>query len=107
MRGDPARTAPGGSIVQFQGVTYTHFEKSAPTLMDINLEIQRGSFTLLVGPSGSGKSTFCQLLNGVIPHLLEGELTGEVIVDGHPVADTPVKDLSQSAGLLFQDPEWM
>ena len=35
MRGEPARTTPGGSIVQFQGVTYTHFEKSSPTLIDI------------------------------------------------------------------------
>ena len=103
----PARSAPGGPIVQFRQVTYTHYEKSTPTLVDINLEIQRGSFTLLVGPSGSGKSTLCQVLNGIIPHLLEGELAGEVIIDEHSVAETPVKDLAQSAGLLFQDPEWM
>ena len=103
----PTRKLPGGPIVEFRQVTYTHFEKTLPTLVDVNLEIQRGSFTLLVGPSGSGKSTLCQLLDGIIPHLLEGELEGEVIIDGHPLANTPVKDLAQSAGLLFQDPEWM
>jgi energy-coupling factor transport system ATP-binding protein len=84
-------------IVEFRQVTYTHFEKTAPTLVDVNLAIQRGSFTILVGPSGSGKSTL----------LLDGELAGEVIIDGRSLAATPVKELAQSTGLLFQDPEWM
>jgi energy-coupling factor transport system ATP-binding protein len=75
--------------------------------MDMNLTIQRGSFTLLVGPSGSGKSTLCMLLNGIIPQILGGKLTGTITVDGHDVAKTPVQELAQSAGMLFQDPEWM
>ena len=103
----PARSHPGGPIVEFRQVTYTHFEKTVPTLLDVNLTIRRGTCTLLVGPSGSGKSTLCMLMNGIIPHLLEGDLQGEVVVDGHPVGATQVKDLAQSTGLLFQDPEWM
>lgn len=75
--------------------------------MDMNLTIQRGSFTLLVGPSGSGKSTLCMLLNGIIPQILGGKLTGTITVDGHDVSKTPVQELAQSAGMLFQDPEWM
>ena len=75
--------------------------------MDMNLTIQRGSFTLLVGPSGSGKSTLCMLLNGIIPQILGGKLTGTITVDGHDTAKTPVQQLAQSAGMLFQDPEWM
>lgn len=94
-------------LITFEGVTFRHDNRTAPTLGDINLSIRRGSFTLLVGPSGSGKSTLCMLLNGIIPHLLGGELSGRVVVDGHDVAGTPVKDLAHSVGLLFQDPEWM
>ena len=75
--------------------------------MDVSLSIRRGSFTLLVGPSGSGKSTLCQLFNGIIPHLLGGQLSGSVHVDGRDVAQTPVKELAHSVGLLFQDPELM
>jgi len=94
-------------LAAFEHVTFTHFDRAAPTLVDVNLSIRRGSFTLLVGPSGSGKSTLCMLLNGIIPHLLGGELSGKVVVDGHDVAGTQVKDLARSVGLLFQDPEWM
>lgn len=94
-------------LVRFEQVTYKHYGKTTPALMDMNLTIQRGSFTLLVGPSGSGKSTLCMLLNGIIPQILGGKLTGTITVDGHDIAKTPVQELAQSAGMLFQDPEWM
>ena len=94
-------------LVQFDQVTYTHYGKTTPALSDINLAVRRGSFTLLVGPSGSGKSTLCMLLNGIIPQILGGKLTGTVIVDGQDVAQTPVQELAKSTGMLFQDPEWM
>ncbi len=98
---------PNDALVTFERVTFTHFDRTAPALVDINLSIRRGSFTLLVGPSGSGKSSLCMLLNGIIPHLLGGELSGKVTVNGQDVAETPVRDLAHSVGLLFQDPGWM
>ena len=101
---DPTLEEP---IVEFQRVTYTHYAKSAPALSNVNLTIQRGSFTLLVGPSGSGKSTLCQMLNGIIPHVLGGVMTGKIIVNGQDVSQTQVQNLASSVGLLFQDPEWM
>ena len=94
-------------LVQFDQVTYTHYDKTTPALSDINLMVQRGSLTLLVGPSGSGKSTLCMLLNGIIPQILGGRLTGTVMVDGQDVSRTPVQELAKSTGMLFQDPEWM
>jgi energy-coupling factor transporter ATP-binding protein EcfA2 len=101
---DPTFEEP---IVEFQRVTYTHYAKKAPALSDVNLTIKRGSFTLLVGPSGSGKSTLCQMLNGIIPHVLGGTMIGKIIVNGKDVSQTQVQNLASSVGLLFQDPEWM
>jgi energy-coupling factor transport system ATP-binding protein len=94
-------------LVKFDQVTYQHYGKPTPALSDVNLTVQRGSFTLLVGPSGSGKSTLCMLLNGIIPQILGGKLTGTVTVDENDVSNTPVQELSKSTGMLFQDPEWM
>jgi energy-coupling factor transport system ATP-binding protein len=95
------------SLVQFDQVTYIHYDRTTPALSDINLTVRRGSFTLLVGPSGSGKSTLCMLLNGIIPQILGGKLTGTVTVDGQDVSKVPVQELAKSTGMLFQDPEWM
>lgn len=103
------KTSPPAAetIIRLSGVTYRHYGKTEPALTNLNLNIRRGSFTLLVGPSGSGKSTLCMLLNGIIPHILGGKLEGEIIVDGQDVAESKVQNLAHSVGLLFQDPEWM
>lgn len=95
------------TIIHLAGVTYHHYGKTVPALADINIDVKRGSFTLLVGPSGSGKSTLCMLLNGIIPQILGGELQGKVIVNGQDVAEAKVQNMAYSVGLLFQDPEWM
>lgn len=100
-------SAPNKPLVRFDRVTYQHYGKPTPALSEINLTVRRGSFTLLVGPSGSGKSTLCMLLNGIIPQILGGKLSGTVTVDGHDVSNTPVQELAKSTGMLFQDPEWM
>ncbi|HNC09633.1 MAG TPA: energy-coupling factor transporter ATPase [Anaerolineales bacterium] len=95
------------TIIHLAGVTYHHYGKTVPALADINIDVKRGSFTLLVGPSGSGKSTLCMLLNGIIPQILGGELQGKVIVNGQDVTEAKVQNMAYSVGLLFQDPEWM
>jgi energy-coupling factor transporter ATP-binding protein EcfA2 len=102
-----SNTPSSEPLVRLSGVTYRHYGKTTPALTDININIRRGSFTLLVGPSGSGKSTLCMLLDGIIPHILGGKLEGRVIVDGQDVAESKVQNLAHSVGLLFQDPEWM
>lgn len=76
-----------------------------PALVDLDLAILPGETVLVLGPSGSGKSTLTLCLDGLIPHLVEGDYGGEVSVAGLVVRDTPVHLLAQRVGLVFQDPE--
>lgn len=49
--------------IQFQDVSFSYdLNDSKPILDHINLTIQPGTMTALVGPSGSGKSTITKLL---------------------------------------------
>ena len=71
-------------------------------LVDINLEIQRGSCVAIIGITGSGKSTLVQHFNGLLH-----PTTGTVVVDG---TDTNAKGadlvvLRHRVGMLFQFPE--
>ncbi len=50
-------------------------------LIDVNLVIDRGSFTLLRGPSGSGKTTLLGILGA-----LERPSAGAVLLDGVDIA---------------------
>ena len=48
--------------IKFKNITFNYQAKEEVVLNDINLIINNGSFTTLVGPSGSGKSTLIDLI---------------------------------------------
>ena len=74
-------------------------------LSDINLQLEKGETALLLGPSGCGKSTLALCLDGLIPHVIEGEMRGEVFVDGLSTRESSVAELASKVGIVFQDPE--
>ena len=71
-------------------------------LNDINLEIERGSCTAIIGVTGSGKSTLVQHFNGLLH-----PTSGRVIVNGSDIhaQGTNLRTLRQQVGMLFQFPE--
>ena len=48
-------------------------------LKDINLTIHKGEVILLCGESGCGKTTLTRLVNGLVPHYWEGNLSGDIM----------------------------
>ena len=70
----------------------------------LNLEIASGEVVLLCGESGCGKTTVTRMVNGLIPHFYEGELSGTISVAGKNVAETELYDMAQTVGSVFQNP---
>ena len=56
---------------------YGQGETEVIALDDVNLEVEKGEFTAIVGTSGSGKSTMLHIIGG-----LDNPTSGQVIVDG-------------------------
>lgn len=73
-------------------------------LTDIDLTIPDGQVILLCGKSGCGKTTLIRLLNGLIPNYYEGELSGEVLLDGKNISSLPLYETSGYVGSVFQNP---
>lgn len=77
---------PGGTVHALRGVSLT---------------IARGEYVAIVGPSGSGKSTLLTLMGG-----LDRPSSGEVLVDGTPLAALRDRDLTRlrlrRLGFVFQ-----
>ena len=64
-------------------------------LKDINVEIEKGDFLVLVGPSGCGKSTLLNCIAG-----LEPVTSGVVRIDGRDMSEVAPKD--RDIAMVFQ-----
>lgn len=71
------------------------FKKTA-VLHGINLEIQDGSFTVLLGPSGCGKSTLLRIIAG-----LEKQDAGRLIIGNEDVSGLEPQD--RDIAMVFQN----
>jgi energy-coupling factor transporter ATP-binding protein EcfA2 len=92
------------TIIKLDNVSWAYSREKKWALRDISLEIEAGSFIAVMGCNGAGKSSFCRLLNGLIPHSLEGTLLGTVTVDGDDTRSSSVAQLARKVGMAFEDP---
>jgi ATP-binding cassette subfamily B protein len=83
--------------VSFRAVDFGYTEER-PILSDLNLEIQVGKKTALVGSSGSGKSTILKLIGRFYD-----PSRGAIHIDNIPIKDISFGDLRNSMGFVFQE----
>ncbi|MCR4427376.1 MAG: ABC transporter ATP-binding protein [Firmicutes bacterium] len=93
------------TVFQLQDVSFRYPATEKPCLRDVNLEVRSGECLGIIGPTGCGKTTLLYLLSGVIPHWMRGELDGSVRILGEDTRRQNLTRLTQSIGLVMQDPE--
>ena len=74
-------------------------------LKDIDLTIEEGSFTAIVGHTGSGKSTLIQHINALLKPTKGKVSVGNFVVSNESKTKS-VKQLRKYAGIVFQFPEY-
>ncbi len=95
----------GKPVVIFRDFTFRYRDADEDALRDIDLCFERGGFYLVAGATGSGKTTLLRSMIGLIPHVYEGEYSGEVVVLGKDVRGTQISELARHVGYVFQNPE--
>lgn len=84
---------------------YFAYKKSDLVLKDINIEIKKGSFTVITGPSGAGKTTLCKAMTGIIPYYMGGRYSGDVKINGETTKGKRVSDIAMRVGFIMEDYE--
>ena len=97
------------SIISVKNVTYEYKNEDAyrgeeavvTAVKALSLEIERGSFTVILGHNGSGKSTLAKMLNG-----LNKPTSGDIFVDGINTKDEDREiEVKRKVGMVFQNPD--
>lgn len=96
------------NIIEFNNVDFSYVSEDEnekeiriPVLKNLNFNIEKGSFTAILGHNGSGKSTIAKLTNGIlVPD------KGSVVVEGMSTSDEDkIFDIRAKVGMVFQNPD--
>lgn len=89
---------PDGPAVLVGNGLHLRYE-SVVVAADLDIEIPRGSLTMIIGPNGCGKSTLLKALSRMLK-----PSQGTVTLDGADIHAMPTKALARRLGLLPQSP---
>ena len=88
------------AILSAQNLTigYRSGKKNRVVAENLNLDLCTGQLVCLLGPNGAGKSTLMRTLSGLQP-----AISGNILIDGNPLANLPVEKLAQKLSLVLTE----
>lgn len=91
--------------ISLKNVSYTYNYKTPyarEVLKDINLNIEEGSYTVIIGKTGSGKSTLIEHINGLLLPT-HGEVLVNNVLITNPKSKKEKRELAKKLKVLRQD----
>lgn len=90
--------------VEIINLKFKYKNSSNLILNNINLEIESGEITAIVGKSGSGKTTLCKCICGLISKDKYSDFNGKVILFNNNISHMDLGHLVTTVGIIFQNP---
>jgi len=85
-------------MISTRALTYSYGDGTR-AVVDVDLRVERGEFTAVMGANGSGKTTLLKLLIGLLK-----PTSGSILLEGRELRTLKDTEIFQRIGMVFQDP---
>ncbi len=95
------------AAISLKDVSFTYGSDNDKTevLHNVSMDIEYAKISLLSGASGQGKSTLFHIMNGAIPHAINGNLIGSILVNGKRIQNQTLGQTAREVGSVLQNAE--
>ena len=87
------------SFIEVKNVCFSYGD-TTNAVDGVSFNIEKGTYTTIIGHNGSGKSTLAKLMAGLLTIK-----SGEIIIDGVKVSEENLPKIREKLGIVFQNPD--
>ena len=91
-------------MIEIKNVSFKYELQEEKTIKHLDLYVKQGEFVGIIGKNGSGKTTLCNIIRGIIPDFVQGEITGSIYIDNKNINDIERGEMAELVGFVFQNP---
>lgn len=91
------------NAIELKNVSFSYDGFEDKVLKNVNFWVEYGEVALLSGFSGEGKSTLLSIVSGIVPNIIAGQITGDVLIDGKPTAGQKLSQICRKVGVVLQN----
>ena len=92
-------------MISVKNLSFTYPRSEKPVLKAISFDVNPNETVAIIGPNGCGKTTLSYCIAGIFPHVLNGNVEGEIIIDDINVTKEPFEKMIGRIGYIFQNPD--
>ena len=92
-------------ILEIKDASYIYEGETIPVWEHLSYTFKKGKIHAISGPSGCGKSSVLYFIDGLIPHMYEGKLSGTLLFNGEDITERLPRYRCESIGFVMQNPE--
>ena len=91
-------------MIELKNVSFKYELQEEKTIKNLDLYVKQGEFVGIIGKNGSGKTTLCNIIRGIIPDFVQGEIKGSISIDNKNINDIERGEMAELVGFVFQNP---